>query len=158
VFETELEMDKEGMTVPYPRLFDDIRQNHGFVDVRGRPDLASKIVEGAQSPAMKSLLIKLAEPGSHFFTVGCDLGTKFQADDREYPHTAGGYIQIMSSAYAKRTPEDYAIRSSCCGNAACELRRPLLASPLPTETCPIQARHIHRHEGIAMDMVARLLE
>ncbi|MGO8917681.1 MAG: hypothetical protein ACLQJR_17395 [Stellaceae bacterium] len=96
------------MTIPYPPLFDDIRQNHGFVDVRGRPDLAAQIAEGSQSSAMKSLLIRLAQPRSKLFTVGCDLAIKFQEDDREYPHTAGGYIQIMNSSYARRTPEDYA--------------------------------------------------
>ena len=98
-------------------------ENNGIVDVDVHY-LASKIAEGSQSAAMKTLLIKLAEPGSQLFTVGCDLGTKFHEEDHDYPHTAGGYIQIMNSAYAKRAPEDYAtIRASCCGNAACELRR-----------------------------------
>jgi hypothetical protein len=42
MLETDLEMNEEGMTVPYPPLFDDVRKNHGFVDLRGRPDLVPK--------------------------------------------------------------------------------------------------------------------
>ena len=55
MLETDFETDQEGMTVPYPPLYDDIRRNHGFVDIRGRPDLASKIPEASQSPAFASL-------------------------------------------------------------------------------------------------------
>jgi hypothetical protein len=122
MFETDLERDKEGMTVPYPPLFDDVRQNHGFVDVRGRPDLASRIAEGSQSAAMRNLLIRLAQPGSKLFTVGCDLGTKCLEDDN-FPHTAGGYIQIMNSEYEKRTPEVYAKFAQ----AVAEMLRPTCA-------------------------------
>jgi hypothetical protein len=32
----DFEIEKEGMTVPYPPLSNDIRRNHGFVDLRGR--------------------------------------------------------------------------------------------------------------------------
>jgi hypothetical protein len=74
MLETDFETDQEGMTVPYPPLYDDIRRNHGFVDIRGRPDLASKIPEASQSPALTDLLLGLSEPHSPFFTLGCDLG------------------------------------------------------------------------------------
>ena len=52
----DFEIEKEGMTVPYPPLFNDIRRNHGFVDLRGRPDLAIEIPEGSQSSALKAIL------------------------------------------------------------------------------------------------------
>jgi hypothetical protein len=68
MFQTDLEMDQEGMTFPYPPLFDDTRKNHDFVDVRGRPDFASIIAEGAGSSAMKALLIALAQPGSKLWS------------------------------------------------------------------------------------------
>jgi hypothetical protein len=51
------------------------RRNHGFVDLRGRPDLAIEIPEGSQSPALKGILVELSEPDSPLFTLGCDLGT-----------------------------------------------------------------------------------
>jgi hypothetical protein len=107
MFETNLEMDEEGMTVPYPSLFDEVRKKYGFVDVRERPDLAAEIAESTQSSTMRNLLVALAQPHSNLFTIGCDLGTKFVSEN-EFPNIAGGYIQIMSAAYAKPTPEDYA--------------------------------------------------
>jgi hypothetical protein len=107
MLETAIEVDEEGMTVPYPPLFDDIGNNRGFIDVRGRPDIALKIAEGSQSSAMKALLVAMAQPGSQFFTVGCHLGTEFLSEE-EHPHTAGGYVQIMHASYADRSPEDYA--------------------------------------------------
>lgn len=83
----------EGNTVPYPALFDDIRQNNGFVDVRGRPDLAAEILEAVQCPPLQELLVELAAPNSPLSTLGCDIGeteTDLQ-DDRRF--TAGGYVQ-----------------------------------------------------------------
>ena len=71
----DFEIEKEGMTVPYPQLFNDIGRNHGFVDLRGRPDLAIEIPEGSQSPALKAILVELSGPDSPLFTLGCDLGT-----------------------------------------------------------------------------------
>jgi hypothetical protein len=103
----DIETDEEGMTVPYPPLFDDVRKNYGFLDVRGRPDLASQIAEGSASSAMRNLLIELVQPHSKVFSVGCDLGVKRLSEERR-PHTAGGYIQIMDVTYADRAPESYA--------------------------------------------------
>lgn len=71
----DFHFDSEAITVPYPPLFDSIRRNHGFVDLRGRPDLAAEISEGAQSIALKTLLIELAAGLSPIFSIGCDLGT-----------------------------------------------------------------------------------
>jgi hypothetical protein len=65
----DFEIEKEGMTVPYPPLSNDIRCNHGFVDLRGRPDLAIEIPEGSQSPALKAILVELSEPDSHLSTL-----------------------------------------------------------------------------------------
>jgi hypothetical protein len=107
MLDTDLGMDEEGMTVPYPPLLDDLRKNHGFVDIRGRPELASQIAEGSDSLAMRKLLIELAQPDSKIFSVGCDLGAKLLTEEK-LPHTAGGYVQIMHVTYADRSPEDYA--------------------------------------------------
>ena len=99
---------QEGITVPYPPLFDGIRKNHGFVDLRGRPDLAAKILEGSQSRALKSLLVELSERGSPFFTIGCDLGSHEEPEsDENARYVAGGYVQLMHYRYADRSPEDY---------------------------------------------------
>jgi hypothetical protein len=81
-------------TVPYPPLFDSVRRNNGFVDVRGRPDLAANIVEGASSAALRKLLVRLAEEDSPLVTLGCDLGEhKRDGLPSEISFAAGGYIQ-----------------------------------------------------------------
>ena len=64
----DFEIEKEGMTIPDSPLFNDTRRNHGFVDLRGRPDLAIEIPEGSQSPALKAILVELSEPDSPLFT------------------------------------------------------------------------------------------
>ena len=108
MLESTIDMNEEGITVPYAPLFDDVRQNQGFVDARGRPDLASRIVEGTQSKAMRDLLVRLAHPNSRIFSIGCDVGKEYVMDEGDLYHTAGGYIQIMETIYSNRTPEKYA--------------------------------------------------
>lgn len=86
---------ERGNTVPYPPLFNDINRNHGFVDLRGRPDLAGAIPELAGSPPLKALVVNLCQPGSRLMTMGCDLGEallKGRQLDRRW--TAGGYVQV----------------------------------------------------------------
>ncbi len=108
MFESSIEMDEEGVTIPYAPLFDNVRLNHGFVDTRGRPDLAASIVECAQSSAMRALLVQLAQPGAKIFSVGCDIGTKCVTGEETPYYTAGGYVQIMKSDYVGRSPREYA--------------------------------------------------
>ena len=136
MFEWNIEMAEEGMTVPYPPLFDKIRSNEGFVDTRGRPDLAVSIAECSRSPAMKELLVQLAQPPSKIFSVGCDVGSKFVTDDGEPYHTAGGYVQVMSESYARQSPEEYSrfgedvahlLESLSCGH---EWRLNLVITPV----------------------------
>jgi hypothetical protein len=44
----------DGTTVPYGPVRDNIRNNRGFIDARGRPDLAASIAEGSESLALKT--------------------------------------------------------------------------------------------------------
>lgn len=86
---------ENGNTIPYPPLFDEIRCNHGFVDLRGRPELVDRIPEINASPALRGLLTDLADARSLFMTLGCDLGEHTERDrplDRR--RIAGGYIQF----------------------------------------------------------------
>lgn len=131
-----MEMNDEGVTIPYGPLFDEVRRNHGFVDTRGRPDRAASIVEGTQSCAMRALLVQLAQPGARIFSVGCDIGTKSVVDQGKSYYTAGGYVQIMKSDYAGRSPHVYArygdavsemLRARSCGH---EWRLNLLLTPV----------------------------
>jgi len=52
VFNKYYDQSEQGITVPYAPLFNDINRNHGFVDVRGRPDLVAGIPEASQSNAL----------------------------------------------------------------------------------------------------------
>jgi hypothetical protein len=63
----------DGTTVPYGPIFDDIRKNRGFVDARGRPDIAASIAEGSESAELKKLLVRISEENI-YFSLGCDLG------------------------------------------------------------------------------------
>ena len=73
---TDFLHNPEEMSVPYPPLFDDMRSNRGYVDLRGRPELAERIAECCDSDGLRLLLIALAQSASYFFTLGCDLGVQ----------------------------------------------------------------------------------
>jgi hypothetical protein len=86
---------KRGNTVPYPPLFDDVRRNFGFLDLRGNPDRVDDVPETVESPALRNLLLDMADPESTLMSIGCDLGNRRHKDaqlGRRY--RAGGYIQI----------------------------------------------------------------
>lgn len=71
-----------GNTVPYPPLFDSIRQNHGFVDTDGHPERIDLIPEACQSDTLRLLLLDLASPTSGFISLGCDLGESKRSERR----------------------------------------------------------------------------
>ena len=78
------------------------------MDLRGRPDLASEIPEGSQSPSLKDLLVELSGRNSPIFTLVCDLGTHEKPwSERNARHVAGGYVQLICASYSDRAPEDY---------------------------------------------------
>jgi len=96
-FEIEFEgEDATILTLPYERNFENGRTNHGFRDVRGRPELALEIQEAARSPALKELLAALAQPASAYFSIGCDLRPWLPAEPG-HPHQTAGYIQLAFS-------------------------------------------------------------
>ncbi len=77
-------------------------------DLRGRPDLAINIAETLRSPALRALIGGLAQSGSAFHTLGCDLGAHEEPWRGEtLQQVAGGYVQIISADYDGRSPEDY---------------------------------------------------
>jgi hypothetical protein len=56
----------DGITVPYGPIFDGVRKNSGFTDVRGRPDVAAQITEGGESKALRDLLVRTARENVYF--------------------------------------------------------------------------------------------
>ena len=99
----DFEHDEVAITVPYKAVSDEVRQNRGFVDLRGRPDLAATISEGLNCASLQRFLIDLARPDSCAFSVGCDVGEHREHD----AYVSGGYVQLVSERYAKLSPDDY---------------------------------------------------
>lgn len=97
----------EGTTVPYAPIFDNVRRNHGFTDLRGRPDLAEKVFEGASSIRLRELLVRLARERS-YFSLGCDLGIHIEEENPPASRkVSGGYIQLAAMSYAKASTTQY---------------------------------------------------
>lgn len=116
-FKFSFDVDPEGMTVPYAPIADEVRRNHGFVDLRKEPKKASEIAEGADSPALRNLLIQVARKGSPIFTIGCDLGTHRERTNvpARRREVAGGYIQFASIYYDKAEPQSYSAFANAIG-------------------------------------------
>jgi hypothetical protein len=96
----QIRSDTEGVgnTVPYPPLVDEIRNNHGFVDLRGRPECVRSIVEAHESEALCQLLTFLAKLESPVISLGCDLGEHDSPQARwEARRVAGGYVQVADA-------------------------------------------------------------
>lgn len=97
----------QGITVPYGPIVDDIRRNNGFSDVRGRPDLAAKIVEGTSSNALRGLLVRIARENV-YFSLGCDLGSHCEPEaSSAQRQVAGGYIQVAAIKYQRPSIDHY---------------------------------------------------
>jgi hypothetical protein len=97
----------DATTVPYGPLFDDIRKNRGFVDARGRPDIAASIAEGNESAAQRRLLIRISEENV-YFSLGCDLGMHPEPEAKAtLRQVAGGYIQVVGMDYELLSTDDY---------------------------------------------------
>jgi hypothetical protein len=97
----------DGITVPYPPIFDGIRNNHGFVDTRGRADLASQIAEGIESNALRDCLVKISQENA-YFSLGCDLGHHAESDSPvAQRYVAGGYLQLAAINYAGATTNQF---------------------------------------------------
>lgn len=80
---TSYQVARVGITVPYGAKFDRVRQNHGYLELRGRPDLAAAVPEALEPEALKELLVSLAAPTSPIFSVGCDLGAHREPKSRK---------------------------------------------------------------------------
>jgi len=97
----------DGITVPYGPIFDGVRKNSGFSDVRGRPDLAAQIAEGGTSKALGNLLVRAARENV-YFSLGCDLGDHQELESpAAQRQVAGGYIQVAAINYSDATTDQY---------------------------------------------------
>lgn len=109
MLKTELVYAEQGITVPYPPI---PRQggssNHGFIDVRGRPDLAAAIPEASDSEALRRILVELAQPSSLFATVGCALDAYDEPESAaDIRYLCGGYVRLFFIDHLGRWEFDY---------------------------------------------------
>lgn len=89
---------KEASTlVPYgPARREDGNQNHGFMDLRGRPDLVDNIPEVQKSTGLATLLKTIADPSSKLMSSGCECHAFENTDNPDKPRwTAGCYTNVM---------------------------------------------------------------
>jgi hypothetical protein len=113
----------EGITVPYAPIFDAVRKNRGFKDVRGRPDLAAEIAEGIESRALGECLVRIAKENL-CFSLGCDLGNHHEPEQpAPLGQVAGGYIQVTSINYASATTDQLDAFSLAFGSRLKRLSR-----------------------------------
>lgn len=93
--------------MPYGPIFDGIRKNNGFTDVRARPELAAQITEGGESKALHDLLVRIARENV-YFSLGCDLGDHSEPESiAAQSQVAGGYIQIAAIQYSNASTYQY---------------------------------------------------
>jgi len=89
--------DDAGTAIPYgPADREDGARNHGFLDLRDRPELVRRIPEAQGSAGMQALLREVNAPGFRFMSLGCERAIfPRQSGRREDPnYLCGGYIQV----------------------------------------------------------------
>jgi len=61
-----------GPPVPYPAAAREDSVNHGFLDLRDRPDLVEQVPEAAKSEGLRMIVRALNAVGSPFMSIGCE--------------------------------------------------------------------------------------
>jgi hypothetical protein len=59
--------------------------NHGFTDLRDRPELVSSIPEAQASPGLQGILVALNRGGSRFMSLGCLRGLPVVTNYADWP-------------------------------------------------------------------------
>ncbi len=82
--------------------------NHGFVDLRDRPDLVDSIPEVQKNPLLRNLLVTLNRKGARFFSIGCERSPIRQTGRTDWPFRVAAYTTVaFRDLPANRSKEDY---------------------------------------------------
>lgn len=82
-------------TVPYGSTVRTDGTNHGWMDLRDRPDLVDLIPEVRDLPGMQAILRTANDSQSPFMSIGCEKGL-FPVDGHHpITHMLGGYIDLV---------------------------------------------------------------
>lgn len=75
--------------------------NHGFKNVKGRPDEVETIPELQDSPAFKAAILAISEASTPFFTIGCESKLNHEGDvcwKRGFVEFAFNYTRLVADA------------------------------------------------------------
>lgn len=93
--------------VPFPPAEHDEGINHGWIDLRGRPDLVASVPEAARSKGLAELLRAIADPASELMTGGCECGLFESETDGVPPLYVGSYVDVMfKDAHRNADPQN----------------------------------------------------
>ncbi len=92
-----------GALVPYNAVdHNDGYRNHGYIDLRGSPELVYKIPEARKSTGLSAILKVIAHPKSALMTCGCECYLFDCGEGDDQPRfLAGGYISVMFKSAEK---------------------------------------------------------
>lgn len=92
-----LATDELGTMTHYgPKVRADGTVNHGFIDLRDRPDLVDQIPEASKSEGLAEVLRVANAKGSPFLTIGCECH-EFALEQPRYDGTTihvGGFVDV----------------------------------------------------------------
>ncbi len=101
--------DQAHTLAPYGRsVRPDGDVNHGFIDLRDRPELVHSIPEANASPGLQKILVALNRKGSRFMSLGCERGVFFENNAANWPVSIGSYTTVVFRDFeANRSKEDF---------------------------------------------------
>lgn len=88
---------RPGSLIPYGRVTrPDGRINHGWIDLRGRPELVASIPEAQASEGLLRLLRVIATPGSPLMSGACECGVFDRPElGAAQRWQAGGFVTVV---------------------------------------------------------------
>ncbi len=91
-----LELTDHHVPVPYPAIRRPNSENHGFIDIKNRPELAGDIPKARDFPPLLNLLRAINRSGSPFATLGCEKAFSDYSvpDHPELKTKLCGYVDI----------------------------------------------------------------
>jgi hypothetical protein len=69
--------------------------NHGFTDLRDRPELVSVIPEARDEPGLQNILLALNRKGSHMMSLGCERGLPLTRESATPPISIKSYTTVV---------------------------------------------------------------
>lgn len=99
-----------GPPIPYPSVPREDSINHGFFDLRNRPELAAQIPEAQRSLGLQAILSALNDSKSPLMSLGCEYRLNCREDfDDGFPFYFHSYTDLTFREAAKHSTEQQMI-------------------------------------------------